>query len=109
MRSSILGTLLSLLFITQSGYLSAQNQNNIWYFGSNAGLDFNTDPPTALESDLETLEGTASISDPAGQLLFYTNGATLWDRTHTIMPNGSGLLGGESSSQAALIVPLPNS
>ncbi len=91
------------------GFLSAQIQNNIWYFGNKAGLDFNTTPPTPIESYLFTLEGTASICDPAGHLLFYTNGATVWDRNHNVMPTGSGLRGGESSTQAALIVPLPNS
>jgi gliding motility-associated-like protein len=89
--------------------LFAQNQNNTWYFGFHAGLSFNTAPPTPLESNLFTHEGTASLSDPQGKLLFYTNGATIWDRTHSAMPNGSGLLGGESSTQAALILPLPNS
>ncbi|MGB3078879.1 MAG: dockerin type I domain-containing protein [Saprospiraceae bacterium] len=91
------------------GYITAQKQNNIWFFGNKAGLDFNFTPPKAITSALFTLEGTASISDPAGHLLFYTNGATLWDRNQNPMPNGSGLLGGESSTQAALIVPLPNS
>jgi hypothetical protein len=89
--------------------LSSQNQNNNWYFGFHAGLNFNTTPPTPLESTLFTHEGTASLSDPAGNLLFYTNGTTIWDRTHSAMPNGSGLHGGESSTQAALILPLPNS
>ena len=87
----------------------AQNQNNTWYFGFHAGLTFNTSPPTPLQSTLFTHEGTASISDPEGNLLFYTNGTTIWDRMHSPMPNGAGLLGGESSTQAALIVPLPNS
>jgi hypothetical protein len=103
-RLTLLVTLLVIPYI-----LFAQKQNNIWYFGDQAGLDFNTTPPTPLQSALTTLEGTASIADPAGQLLFYTNGATVWDRNHNVMPNGSGLLGGESSTQAALIVPLPNS
>lgn len=92
-----------------AAFLFAQKQNNIWYFGDEAGLDFNTDPPTPISSALVTLEGTASISDPAGHLLFYTNGTTVWDRNHNVMPNGTGLTGGESSTQAALIVALPNS
>ncbi|MBN4066090.1 PKD domain-containing protein, partial [Candidatus Amoebophilus asiaticus] len=43
-----------------------------------------------------------------GQLLFYTNGETVWDRTHNAMPNGTGLNGIQFSTQAALIVPIPN-
>ena len=90
-------------------HVVAQKQNNIWYFGNKAGLDFNSNPPTGIQSPLTTVEGTASICDPAGNLLFYTNGETVWDRNHDIMPNGNSLLGGESSTQAALILPLPNS
>src|SRR5687768_6513891 len=92
-----------------SGGVFSQNQNNIWYFGNKAGLSFNTEPPSPLFSDLVTFEGTASIADPAGNLLFYTNGAFVWNREHDIMPNGFDLTGGESSTQAALIVPLPGS
>ncbi len=89
--------------------LAAQKQNNVWAFGHHAGLDFNTSPPTPFESNLYTLEGNASISDNHGNLLFYTDGDSVWDRSHEVMPNGYGLLGGESSSQAALIVPIPDS
>ncbi|MEO6132581.1 MAG: gliding motility-associated C-terminal domain-containing protein [Saprospiraceae bacterium] len=87
----------------------AQNQNNVWYFGDRAGLDFNTLPPTPIQSNFFAFEGTASICDPSGQLLFYTNGLTVWDRNKNVMPNGGGLVGGASSTQSALIVPFPNS
>ena len=90
-------------------HLISQHQNNNWYFGRNAGITFNTTPPTPIFSDLFTLEGTACISDPVGNLLFYTDGITVWDRNHDTMPNGTGLLGGFSSTQSALIVPLPHS
>ncbi|HZV71284.1 MAG TPA: hypothetical protein VFG10_17135 [Saprospiraceae bacterium] len=100
---------ISCMLLGVVNFLSSQKQNNIWFFGNKAGLDFNFTPPKPITSDLFTLEGTASISDPAGHLLFYCNGATLWDRNQNPMPNGDGLLGGSSSTQAALIVPLPGS
>jgi len=90
------------------GLTNAQKQNNIWYFGDNAGLDFNVDPPKPISGNLVAFEGSASVCDPYGQLLFYTDGITVWDRNKDIMPNGGGLVGGWSSTQAALIVPLPN-
>ncbi len=89
--------------------LSAQKQNAVWYFGRNAGLDFNTTPPTPLKGELYTGEGCASIADQNGDLLFYTDGWKIWDRSHHQMPHGEGLLGGWSSTQSALIVPLPGS
>lgn len=89
--------------------LQAQFQNNVWCFGMNAGLDFNSIPPSTFVSKLSIPEGSASISDPSGQLLFYTDGLSVYDRNHHLMPNGTGLIGGYSSTQSALIAPLPNS
>ncbi len=87
----------------------AQKQANIWYFGNKAGLDFSSGSPVALtNSKMETFEGCATICDKnTGQLLFYTEGDTVWDRTHTIMPNGRGLGGNYSATQSAIIVPRP--
>lgn len=86
-----------------------QGEGVNWYFGSTAGLDFNTSPPTALtDGALETNEGVATISSESGQLLFYTDGRSVWDRNHQITPNGTGLTGDSSSTQSAIIVPKPN-
>lgn len=82
--------------------------SNIWYFGANAGLNFNLSPPIPLaDGKLNTTEGCASICDTLGNLLFYTDGVTVWDRTHNIMPNGQNLAGGPSSSQSAQILKKP--
>lgn len=95
------------LFILQ--FTFAQNQANIWYFGNKAGLNFNTGVATPLyDGELNTLEGCATISNAAGQLLFYTDGVTVYDRTHQVMQNGTGLLGHPSSTQSAIIVPNPS-
>ncbi|MBL7939746.1 MAG: gliding motility-associated C-terminal domain-containing protein [Flavobacteriales bacterium] len=93
-----------------SAVLHAQEQEHRWwYFGFGAGLDMGTSPPTMLSNGaLSTDEGVTSIADASGQLQFYTNGATVWDRTHAAMPNGTGLMGHFSSSQSALIVPFPD-
>ncbi len=86
---------------------SRAQQNNHWFLGHYASVDFNGGTAIATSGALETLEGTAAISDQGGNLLFYTEGSTIWDRDNNVMPNGSGLLGGSSSTQAALIVPKP--
>lgn len=90
-----------------------QNQGNIWYFGFQAGLDFNSGTPIALTDgqtglSLAHQEGTSIISDTNGNMLFYTNGETVWNRFHQEMPNGNGLMGHYSSTQSAIIVPSPN-
>lgn len=82
---------------------------NIWYFGHNAGLDFNTTPPTVLsDGQANTFEGVATIADEQGNLLFYTDGRTVWNRQHQRMPNGMGLMGNPSSTQSGVIVPVPD-
>ncbi|WP_304016604.1 T9SS type B sorting domain-containing protein [Nonlabens dokdonensis] len=87
----------------------SQNQANWWFFGSNAGIDFNSSTPVSTDiGQLDTIEGCSAISDACGNLLFYSDGITVWDRNHLTMPNGNGLLGNPSSTQSALIIPLPN-
>jgi hypothetical protein len=72
----------------------SQGEANIWYFGQNAGLDFNGGSPVALTNgQLATDEGCATISDTNGQLLFYTDGITVYNKNHSIMANGTGLTG----------------
>ncbi len=87
----------------------AQKEANIWYFGNGAGLDFNGGAPVPLiDGQLSTLEGCASIADRnTGQLLFYTDGITVWDANHNMMPNGNWLGGNPSSTQSGIIVPAP--
>ncbi len=98
------------LFTTNTIAIYSQGEANNWYFGQNAGISFNTTPPSALtDGEIDTLEGCTTISDATGQLLFYTDGITIWDRFNNIMQNGTGLKGDPSSTSSALIVPQPNS
>lgn len=80
-----------------------------WYFGRNAGLSFTGGLPQILtDGKVNTSGGSTVISHPAtGQLLFYTDGRTVWNANHAPMPNGDGLLGAETSGQPALVVPSP--
>ncbi|MBD0832450.1 T9SS type B sorting domain-containing protein [Aestuariibaculum sediminum] len=83
-----------------------QNESAIWYFGNRAGLDFKNGSPVFLNNGkLNTEEGCATISDQYGNLLFYTDGRTVFNKNHEIMPNGVGLKGHLSSTQSAIIVP----
>jgi hypothetical protein len=92
--------------------LYAQNQNNFWFFGNEAGIDFSSGAPVSITTgQMLSIEGCASVSDlVTGNLLFYSNGLQIWNANHVVMPNGNGLLGGASTSstQGVLIVPFPN-
>lgn len=100
--------LLSLVLLSIS--LPAQREVNNWYFGNGAGIDFNGINPVAVtDGQLYNYEGCASISDFNGDLLFYTNGLTVWNKQHQVMFNGTGLLGDPSSSQSGVVIRLPGS
>ncbi len=89
-------------------FVYGQLQTTKWYFGSQAGLDFTTNPPTILTNGaMTTFEGCSSIADAAGNLLFYTDGSTVYNNSHVAMSNGTGLLGFSSSSQSGVIVKQP--
>lgn len=96
--------LILLLFI--SHYCIAQRGNN-WVFGNNAWINFTTSPPTTGNSAMMQLEGSSTISDENGNLLFYSDGVKVWNANHQVMPNGSGLQGDMSSTQSSMIIPFP--
>lgn len=96
-------------------YLFAQKEASNWYFGDNAGIHFNADSSITelTNGQLSTIEGCSSISDVNGNLLFYTDGITVWNKLHQPMPNANGtlnkgLFGDPSSTQSAIVAPKPN-
>ncbi len=97
---------IGLLFSLISISLFAQRETTNWYFGDNAGLNFAQGFPIPLDDgELRTTEGCTTISDESGNLLFYTNGVTVWNKDHQIMPNGEDLKGHDSSSQSVVVIP----
>jgi WD40 repeat protein len=100
---------LSLLLLSLGA--RAQRTNDLWYFGQQAGLSFveGNVPKPLNDGKMSTYEGSAVATTASGQLLFYTNGETVWNREHRPMPNGHKLMGSGSSTQSALIVPDPGS
>ncbi len=88
--------------------VTAQQEAANWFFGVNAGLNFNTGIPVILDNgQVNTLEGCSAISDANGALLFYTDGVTVWNRMHEIMSNGTDLIGSQTSTQSCVIIPNP--
>lgn len=82
---------------------------NYWFFGNNAGINFNEQPPVAVsDGQLIAPEGSAAISDRNGDLLFYTDGNVVYDRDHVQMDNGFQIGGSVNSSQSSIIIPFPN-
>ncbi|WP_299670539.1 T9SS type A sorting domain-containing protein [uncultured Polaribacter sp.] len=91
---------------------NAQEQNSNWYFGHNAGLDFSTNPTSILmNGQITTLNKSAAISDELGNLLFYTDGKTVWNKNHSVMQNGNQTLRSSATNdyESVVILPIPNS
>lgn len=114
----------SILYLTQGLY--AQKENYNWLFAQKVGLTWNTTRsfqatglfgtanatltgiPTEIPSSINTHEGCFAISDVDGNLMFYSDGITIWDKNGTPMPNANGdLTGNPSSAQSGIIVPYP--
>lgn len=104
--------------------LFAQKENANWYYGHYHGLHFSdTGVAIITDSAMPSIEGAASISDSAGNLLFYTNGQKVWNRNNEIMPNGDTLFNspifnpnfpndwtityGSTATNGVLIIPIP--
>lgn len=103
----------------------AQKEQYNWLFGYNAGLTWKTSlyvgatgvygtPSTTLGpglpgkltgSAMQTLEGCFSTSDANGNLLFYSDGITIWNKNNQVMV--TGLSGDPSSAQSGIILPYP--
>ncbi len=111
--------ILFLLAVTVTSQPCSGQQENVWAFGNGAGLDFNSGSPAAIQTNMYTWEGSASVCDFNGRLLFYTDGSSIWNASGNVMPNGTRLTGVAetagwptstwSTSQPAVIVPMPDS
>ena len=101
-----------LLFLFLPFCLIGQGEYNQWRFGYGSGLDFNSGSPIVVQSSIQSPESAASVSDCSGQLLFYTDGETVWSWNNSMMDGGfdlRGVAGVYPSSQGAVIVKRPNS
>ena len=102
--------LLALLIVCAASIAYGQNQmSNNWVMGRGARVDFSMSPPqvsTGLKA--YTSHSSSAISDSLSNLLFYTNGDSIYNATYNTMPNGENLVGsGKYSFQGVIIVPAP--
>lgn len=83
-----------------------------WYFGANAGLDFSGGFPEPLtDGKVNTPEGVSTMSNSKGELLFYSDGITVYNRDgeemECLLEDCEPLKGSPNSTQSVLIVPQP--
>ncbi|MEM7037700.1 MAG: hypothetical protein AAF570_12025, partial [Bacteroidota bacterium] len=102
LKKSLLSLLLAFAFVS----VSAQMEDHNWFFGQNWAIHFNNGAPQVLNgSQMWAIEASTSVSDAQGNLLFYTDGETVWNANHVPMPNGSNLM---SSITPTQIIAIPN-
>lgn len=103
-----------LVFAGKAQINAETKRANHWYFGQGAGIDWTSGVPVVVSNgQTNSYEGAASISDLNGNLLFYSDGNTIWNKNHIPMQNGYDLLGCNgiptpiNVTQNALIIPHP--
>ncbi len=108
MTKSLSLLILSLLAMNTSFAQFSTNYNMFWAFGSGGAVNFVSGSPVATTSGIAILEGSASLCDASGNLLFYTDGKKVWDRTNTVMPSGASIVTYSTfdAAQGAQIVPV---
>lgn len=91
-------------------YEQPDPRSNMWFFGNNAGVDFNplfddpSTPAVGINGAMTAPEGSATISDRNGNVLFYTDGISVWDRNNTQIATDIG--GDPNSSQSSIVMPV---
>lgn len=112
LRSGLFKYLAITFFLCLSICSMAQKQANIWYL-QDYGLDFNQNPPTLLtEVAFHQNRAMGIANDVNGNLLFYTDNFTVFNRAHAKMDNGKDMLDpaqAMSSLQNSVVVPKPGS
>lgn len=110
-KKNILCLLLLLIDMGSNSFVCQAQQDNIWMFGQHMGIDFNSGTPVPIYSATTSTTGEyASVCSRHGQLLFYTNGSTVWGYNHLPMANGLDLTGLGTSDigrDGVLIAPYP--
>ncbi len=101
-------TLSAVMLIVVAASSARDQSGDNWYFGYSGGVTFVNGAPEPLAGgQINQNEGCATISDTSGNLLFYTDGISVWNANHDVMPNGTGLKGNPSATQSGIIVPKP--
>lgn len=106
----VIGCLIMMLAYPAASQNLAQHN---WYFGNSVnGIRFNRATNVAQSVDNQIIPfgtgGSAVVTDPSNaNLLFYTDGASVYDGCHLRMPNGTGLTGNSSANQPAVVSPIP--
>lgn len=107
--SSSSATAVDTVFISACSPITGPCTN--WVFGNKARLNFASGVPVAVAGNHRNLgpECAAQISNPAGNLLFYTDNDSIWIGGSNVGMSGTQPMRGNSSHTGALVIPRPSS
>lgn len=85
---------------------NAQKEYHNWFIGIGSGMAFTDTGIRVINDTSYNIEGSAAISDSAGNLLFYA-GYGIRDRNHNRMPGDSFVYYNADIQQSFVIIPKP--
>ena len=108
--ASMLRPIFVLLVLGMLSNLQAQPikkpQFNKWIFPNFCQIDFTTgDPVFSKNGAAYSIETSGSYCDENGNILFYSDGTTIYDATHTPMPNGE-IWSSNNAAMGPLVIPI---
>jgi hypothetical protein len=101
----LLFTLVFIIIVHTFTY--SQGEWNNWFFGWNAAVTFNSGAPVGFTGSPlveNNLIAGISVSDSSGNLLFFSDGQSVFNRNYAVMPNSTFLFGGHGGCQSIVAV-----
>jgi hypothetical protein len=106
----------SLCILTAACFSTGLRSQQTWYFGNGGGMKFVNNVPSSFAQPAGTMsganaagEGSSVLMDASNNVIMFTNGRTIWNGSGVIQGTLNMLGGHSSSTQTALIVPIPSS
>jgi hypothetical protein len=104
-----------LFILLTTNIIFTQRETEKWIIRPNSLLDFSGASPilTNMSVGEDFIESSSCISDENGNLLFYSDGETVWDANNNVLPNGNNLTSSNtpilSTTQGSIFVNKPES
>jgi gliding motility-associated-like protein len=97
--------------VRNTNCLVSNHEADRWYFGQNAGLDFRPQDPVVDSTNflLNVPTSAAVVSDSLGNVLFYTDGFNVYNRSAQLMQDGDSLHGFVGYTMPVIVIPKPGS
>lgn len=108
-RSAAFRSVLALFLLFSYLSSKAQKEPSIWLFGDHNGIDFRSGSPVAISNPNTSfhgaeVRGVATVTDANGNLLFYAENETIYNRNHDTMQNGAKMNSVWCATQTGLTV-----